>query len=240
VADAGARPEETVRLTLPIRDVVRVTPRTVLLRLSLGSHAFPFAAGQAVLAGLPGQPARKPYALALAPSLAADLGILELLVQVDASSPEPHLEDLTSGDLLEVEGPFGARTWPTETTALLLVAGGTGIAPLRSILWEALLATTPPRITLVYSARSEEEFAFVEELSALAGAGRIDLHLTVTRPAAGGGTWRRGRVDQGLLAEALPSPDASCYVCGPEPFVHDVSQALETIGVPPSRIAREV
>jgi uncharacterized protein len=228
-----------VRLTLPVRDVVRVTPRTVLLRLALGDEAFPFEAGQAVMAGLAGRPARKPYALACAPTLAARLRMLELLVQVDPAAPEPHLEDITAGAFLEIEGPFGSVTLPPAAAdaPLLLVAGGTGIAPLRSMLWEALLRTPAAAVTLIYSARTRDDLAFGEELSALEEAGRLQLHLTTTREPGGEGP--HGRVDAEFLRRTLPSPDARCYVCGPDAFMREITDALISLSVPPGRIARD-
>lgn len=215
---------------------MRVTPRTVLLRLLLEGASFPFLAGQAVVAGVPGHPARKPYAIACAPTLAARLGILELLVQVDPLSPEPHLEEITAGSWLEIDGPFGESTLAPGVSALLLVAGGTGIAPLRAILWEALLRPEPPAITLVYSARTGEDLAFVEELAALAGAGRIALHLTTTRESGPAG--HHGRIDAAWLAGVLPSPGVHGHVCGPDLFVRDVTAMLEALGVPRARLAQ--
>jgi NAD(P)H-flavin reductase len=228
-----------VRLTLNVREVVRVTPRAVLLRLDLTGARFPFEAGQAVMAGLTGRDARKPYAIACAPSLAARLQMLELLARVDPSSPEPHLEDVAAGSALDVEGPFGSVTLPpaSDRAPLLLVAGGTGIAPLRSMLWEALLRAPAVPVTLAYSARTREDLAFAEELSALEEAGRLRLVLTTTRDAAAGG--RHGRIDAALLAQWLPGPGARCYVCGPDEFVRDITDVLVSLSVPSHRIARD-
>ncbi len=225
-----------MRLTLQVREVVRVTPRTVLLRLDTAGRAFPFDAGQAVTAGLADRPARKPYAIACAPTLAARLQMIELLVQVDPLSPEPHLEEVVAGSVLEVEGPFGSVTLPPAPGAapLLFVAGGTGIAPLRAMLWEALLRTPAASTTLVYSARTHDDLAFAEEFSALQEAGRLHLHLTTTRDAVAPGA--RGRIDRALLRRALPAPDAFCFVCGPDGFVRDMSAALASLGVPPGRL----
>lgn len=227
-------------LTVHVREVVAVTPRARLLRLDLGEQAFSFAAGQAVLAGPAGQPARKPYAIACAPSLARRLSLLELLVQIDPESPAPHLEDATAGAALEIEGPFGAFTLRPPRGPLLFVAGGTGIAPLRAMLWEALIGARPggppPRMALVYSARSRDDLAFAEELAALAEAGRLDLHLTTTRDHGAPAGHRQGRIDAALLRQALPSPIAECYVCGPEPFVREVAEGLIGLGLAPGHI----
>lgn len=220
--------------TLTVREIVHATPRTRLLRLDLGPEGFPFRAGQAVMAGLHGSPLRKPYSIASAPREALRNGCIDLLVQVDdAGGPDPHLELAAPGVGVDIEGPFGhfalPRTGPG--ASLLLVAGGTGIAPLRSMLVDALDQPSPPRVGVVYSARAVDELAYRDELEALAAAGRITLRMTVTREENEAWPGRRGRIDQALLAEVLPSRDASCLVCGPPALVNDIRACLRGLGI---------
>lgn len=212
-----------------------------MLRLDLGGSAFRFAAGQAVMAGLHGSPLRKPYSIASSPAEATRDGSIELLVQVDDSGgPDPHLELATHGTALDIGGPFGSFTLPplAAGTRVLFVAGGTGIAPLRSMLMEALAGTPPPRAHLIYSARVVDELAYRDELEQLARAGRIGLTLTVTREQ---GPWpgRRGRIDRTLLAAAVAEPDTWCLVCGPPALVANVRSTLAELGVPEARIGVE-
>jgi glycine betaine catabolism B len=226
--------------TLPVREVRRATPRTRLLRLDTGATGFHFAAGQAVMAGLHDSPLRKPYSIASAPLEAARQGYIELLVQVDDSGgPDPHLELATHGTPLDLEGPFGGFTLPPleRGAHVVLVAGGTGIAPLRSMLVQALQHDAPVA-HVVYSARTVDELAYREELEALARDGRIGLTLTVTRET---GPWagRRGRIDRDLLARVVAEPDTQCLVCGPRPLVSDVRAALADLHVPADRVGVE-
>lgn len=223
-------------------EVVRATPRTRIIRLALGGHAFPFLAGQAVVAGLPGSTMRKPYSIACSPAQAVSSGSLELLVQIDGSdSADRHFENVAPGTAIDVSGPIGSFVLPNPIPErdLLFVAGGTGIAPLRSMWWDAFERGLADRVTVVYSARSPEEFAYERELQGLADQGRIAVHLTVTRetPSAWGGL--RGRIDGRLLAAALPAPDAHCFVCGPPAFVADATELLREAGVKESRILSE-
>jgi ferredoxin-NADP reductase len=82
--------------------------------------------------------------------------------------------------------------------------------------------------------------AFRTELAALASAGRIRGFFTVTREDAGRSwTGRKGRIDEDLLREALPSPDARCLVCGPQQMVADVRALLLRLGVGQERILTE-
>jgi NAD(P)H-flavin reductase len=213
--------------------VRQATPRTRLIGLDVTAVAFAFTAGQAVMVGLHGSPLRKPYSIASAPWETARTGILHLLAQVeDTGAPDPHLELAAPGTLLDLEGPFGSFGLPTEVgdTPLLFVAGGTGIAPLRSILFDRLARASVPRISVVYSARALQEFAFKSELDALSAAGRIQLWLTVSRPAEDWGG-RRGRIDTSLLREAVSSVATICLVCGPPGLVSDATSQLRSLGV---------
>src|SRR5579872_5653882 len=160
-------------ITLVVRDVQPATPRANLVHVELGNHAFEYTAGQAVLIAPHGQQPRWPYSIASAPEDAKRSGIIDLLVGLDPvangaqGAPAP-----AAGDSIEVEGPFGSFTFPEEPIErrFLFIAGGTGIAPLRSMLRHAL-GMPHDRIGLFYSARAADEFAFGEEFRALAAAG---------------------------------------------------------------------
>lgn len=203
---------------------------------------FTFRAGQAVFAGLSGADTRAPYSIASPPALAT-AGTLELLVTADGAFGQAGLDPATvAGATLDIDGPLGAFGVPDDAAAapLLLVAGGTGIAPLRSVIFDRLGTPGHPPATLVYSVRTPDEFAFVEEFQALAASGRLRLHLTVTRDdGPSGQAARSGRVDAALLRAALPGPEAVCLVCGPSGFVQTVAATLTELGVPAGRIVVE-
>ena len=227
-------------ITVPVRQVAPATPRTRIISLDFSSKAFPFSAGQAVMLGLHDSPLRKPYSIASAPWEFDKTGQLQVLAQVDETgTPDPHLELAASGTLLDLDGPCGSFALPEHTPdGLLFVAGGTGIAPLRSMLIERLSRPASIPISLVYSARSPEEFAFRPELDALRAAGRLGAHFTVTRDQA---SWpgRRGRIDESLLRDALPSRSSHCLICGPQPLVAETQLLLRNMGVAEERILTE-
>ncbi|MEP6782442.1 MAG: FAD-dependent oxidoreductase, partial [Acidobacteriota bacterium] len=193
------------------------------------------------MVGIHQSPLRKPYSIASAPWEAEKTGVLQLLAQVDdTGAPDPHLELAAPGTLIDVDGPFGTFGLPAEfdEVPLLFVAGGTGIAPLRSMLMQRLSRPRVPLIAVVYSARLPEEFGYRSELDAMQLAGRIRLFLTVSRTE---GVWegRRGRIDGTLLKTALPSNDACCLICGPPQLVSDARAQLLGLGVTDLRILVE-
>ena len=95
------------------------------------------------------------------------------------------------------------------------------------------------RMSLVYSARAVDEFAFGDELEGLRLTGRLTLHCTVTRDDAPAWPGRTGRVDDPLLAAAWPGGGAWALVCGPGPFVNGVTAALGRLGIDPARVVVE-
>lgn len=229
-------------LILTARHVERATPRTRIIRLALDEQPFSFLAGHAVMAGLPVGSVRKPYSIASSPAQTAREGALELLVQIEETdAADPHLERVTPGTAVEITGPFGSFVLPhaIPERQLFFLAGGTGIAPLRSMMWDAFERDLADHIAVVYSARSPEEFAYESELRSLAVAGRIELHLTVTRDAVPAWGGLRGRVDRQLVASVLRQPTAHCFVCGPPALVADATDLLRDLGVDEHRILTE-
>lgn len=218
-------------VALRVGRAVAATPRARLLALDLGARSLPFAAGQAVIVRRPGGTTRKPYSIANSPEDAA-AGPLEILVKRGA------LGGARRGTILEVDGPHGRFRFPRRVSErhVLFVAGGTGIAPIRSMLRHALASGYDGRLTLLYSARSDRDFAFLPEFRRLARAGRLRLGLTASRRTARG--WRdgRGRLDLERLRPLVSSAATLCFVCGPPAFVRAAVSLLRRLGVAPRRI----
>jgi ferredoxin-NADP reductase len=228
-------------LTATIDGAVPATPRAALVRMTLDGE-FPFSAGQAVVIGAQGQPMRRPYSIAIGPAEAARDRALEFLIGLAADgSAGPHLPDLGPGVRVDIEGPLGTFVFPDEPAErhFLFVAGGSGIAPLRAMWHQAIAGHPEWRIAVVYSARTPEEFAFDDELQALAAAGRLTYRRTATRHSGGAWDGGYGRLSRAMLEEAVISPETLCFVCGPEALVHDVPGMLRDIGLPLERIRVE-
>jgi NAD(P)H-flavin reductase len=229
-------------ITVPVGEIVAVTPRTRLVLIDLQGRAFEFHSGQAIRLGPAGSLTRRPYSIACSPKRVAKTGRLELLVALEGSTLGPALNDAKSGTLVDIEGPFGTFTFPSrfDQRYVLFVAGGAGIAPLRAMLDDALQQDPAPEVSVVYSARSADEFAFIEELRALARAERITLYETVTRDPRSSWEGGRGRVGRLHLEAALRVPgETLCFVCGPRPMVDESVRTLELLGVPPDLIRTE-
>jgi ferredoxin-NADP reductase len=179
-----------------------------------------------------GYQAERSYSIASGP----DDGKLELTVElIEDGEVSPYLVgELHHGDTFELRGPIGGWfAWdPTEGGPLLLVGGGSGVVPFRSML-RARPADVPAR--LIYSARTLEDVIYRDELEALGD----DVVLTLTREQRDG--IRSGRVDADLLREAgfAPAQEPRIFVCGPTPFVETVASELVDLGHPPERVKTE-
>ena len=216
------------------------TPTTRIVRVALEGAPFTYRAGQAVsIAVQPDEPAT-PYSMASAPAETAVTGYLEFLVKVDGSNRfGARVSSLEPGIPLLLSQPIGRFTLPASAPdhPLLFIAGGTGIAPLRSMLVELVNSGRRAGMALVYSARRPEEFAYLDELRALDDAGTLQLTLTLTGDAQ---EWRhaRGRAGDRHLA-ALATRDTMAFICGPPSMVTDIPEALVRLGVPRGQIRTE-
>jgi NAD(P)H-flavin reductase len=213
----------------------RETPTSRRIRLALESESFSYSAGQAATLSVGGEPT--PYSIASAPVETARQGWLEFLIKIDGSTRfGSGVERLAPETNIDVQGPIGRFTMgdARRETPLLFVAGGTGIAPLRSMMIQALDEGHAAPISLVYSARRPDEFAFVPELKALEDRGRLSMSLTVTGPADDW-AYARGRAGALHLAEHI-RPGIVAFVCGPPAMVTEVPAVLESLGVSRNRI----
>jgi ferredoxin-NADP reductase len=214
------------------------TPTTRKIRVALGRSTFHYRAGQAASLSAGGAPT--PYSIASSPSESARHGWLEFLVKVDGSSRFGAVVDsLEPGAPLDLTGPAGGFTLDRADgqPPILFIAGGTGIAPMRSMIREAIESRPAERLALVYSSRTPEEFAYLKELREIADTGRLKLTLTLTG-AAEDWTHSRGRTGMAHLAE-LVEPGTTAFICGPPAMVADLPIALASLGVTRDRIVTE-
>jgi ferredoxin-NADP reductase len=187
-----------------------------------------------------GYQAQRSYSIASAP----DGTRVELtVVRIDDGEVSPYLAgELRPGDQIELRGPVGGYfVWePSQDGPLLLVAGGSGIAPLMAMIRLRASAGSDTDTRLIFSSRVWEDIIYRDELERLNGNGLTVAHtLTSSQPAGWMGYARR--VDADMLAEVGPSPAERprVYICGPTPFVEAVAEALVHLGHEPQGIKTE-
>jgi ferredoxin-NADP reductase len=154
------------------------------------------------------------------------------------------LNSLPLGSELLLQGPFGWMTLPRNSTRpAVLLAGGIGITPFRSLVWNAAESLSPRRILLFYSVRVPEEAAFLEELQEMEQFNRrYKLICTVTQPERTRTLWRgeTGRISIQLLSKWIPDLSVPIYyIAGPPAMVNGVRQILIGAGVADEDIRAE-
>jgi ferredoxin-NADP reductase len=188
-----------------------------------------------------GYQAERSYSIASAPE---DDHLVLTVERIEDGEVSPYLADeLRPGDELELRGPIGGYfVWEHELGGpLLLLAGGSGIVPLRAMLRHhaATKSTVPAR--LLYSARRLPDVIYHEELLRFDGQDGVAVHFTLTREQPEGWSGYRGRIDRALLEDVAWSASERplVYICGPTPFVETAASTLVALGHEPGRIKTE-
>jgi ferredoxin-NADP reductase len=235
------------RLLWRIGEVVETqpeTPRTRRLFLEVPGWEG-HKAGQHVdvrLTAEHGYQAQKSYSIASAPE---DRRLTLVVERLEDGEVSPYLTDvLQAGDGLELRGPIGGWfTWEArEGGPLLLVAGGSGIAPLMAMVRHRAAAQSDASCRLLYSSRSREDAIYAEELDRLAVEdGTLEVFHTLTRSQPPGWRGYSRRIDREMLEEVgWPSEERPLvFVCGPTPLVETVATVLVELGHNPARVKTE-
>jgi ferredoxin-NADP reductase len=227
-----------------VLEVVPETPRTNSLFLEVSGWEG-HKAGQHVdvrLTAEDGYQAQRSYSIASAPE---DERLMLTVDRLDDGEVSPYLTDvLVAGDKLEFRGPIGGYfTWEVQDGGpLLLVGGGSGVAPLMAMIRHRAAAGSGVPVRLLYSSRSYEEIIYREELENLAARdGSLEVIHTLTRSRPEGWSGYARRIDAEVLREVAWSPDerALAFVCGPTSFVEGVADALVSLGHDPARVKTE-
>jgi ferredoxin-NADP reductase len=185
-----------------------------------------------------GYQAQRSYSIASGPEDEA----LEITVErIDDGEVSPYLTEVVdAGDRLELRGPIGGYfTWRADRDGpLLMVAGGSGVVPMRSMLRHRAAAGRDASATLLLSAQRLEDVIYRDELEEARDAG-VDVRIALTRDAPPGWDGYSRRIDREMLAELDPSPSARVYVCGPTGFVESAADLLVGLGYPAASVHTE-
>lgn len=227
-----------------VAEILFETPEARSLRLDLPTWPGHLA-GQHVdvrLTAEDGYQAVRSYSVASAP----EERLVEVTVErLDQGEVSPFLvEEVRVGDRLEFRGPIGGYfTWRVEDGGpLMLIAGGSGIVPLMSMLRhrEARHSAVPAR--LLYSVRTPAGIFYRGDLNALSAPGTgLTATYTFTRISPPGWTGYARRIDPAMLGETAFAPGERplIYVCGSTGFVESVATLLVRQGHPAERVKTE-
>jgi len=219
------------RLENPIRDgvaaVEAVEPLThditrLLLRVREPAD-FCFLPGQYVDLWVPGaEDARRSFSLANLPGE----GLMELMIK---RYPGGRLSGMLDGQIkagqeISFTGPYGAFHLRRSDRPILMIAGGSGMAPILSVLRQLAEEGCERPVRFFYGARAERDLFHLDEIEAL-GSRLADFRFTPVLSDGGGGRFVHEAVDE-FLEQTNSFAQADVYMCGPPPMLEAAEPML--------------
>lgn len=180
--------------------------------------------------------AKAAYSIASAPSFGTHR--IELGIKREGDFTK-RLAALHVGDTVELQGPWGVFTLKPEYKRHVLIAGGIGVTPFVSMIREGVV--NGEEIMLLYSCRTPEEAAYLDELQKLMNTHpHLKVLCTCTRESPAAWNGERGRIGAEVLAREIPEVDGTeCLLCGPDAFMKAVREALLAQGFDPKCVRQE-
>lgn len=234
----AAAPKSFVQV--PVIAVFDETPTIKTIRVAR-PDGFEFEAGQFITVRMrvDGKDYARCYSISSAPHVR---GYLEISVRRQGVVSNALHATVRSGAQLSVKAPAGAFRYPAgDDRPIVLLAGGIGITPLMSMLRHAVAVEPTRPVTLIYSARTPQDFAFKDELSTAANRHpQLSVYLAVSSGSTHPSVYS-GRIDESLLRTTVPNLVHSiAFVCGPREMIEGLKTLLAALGVPSGQIRHEV
>lgn len=214
---------------------IKRTPASVSYRFNKPED-LNFTAGQYMLVDL-GNKLVHPLTISSCPE---ETGFIEFTKRTSDSPYCHRLKSLKKGETINIKGPSGKFSCDDSIDTIVMIAGGIGITPIRSILTslekkqEKLCA-----ITLIYGNLNREDIAFRDELENLKLADYRLVH--VLSDTTGMENAYQGFITADILAKEVgKSTNAHYMVSGPPVMVEAIKKALAALNVPEEQIRTDV
>jgi benzoate/toluate 1,2-dioxygenase reductase subunit len=202
----------------------------IVLELDVDATAPVFLPGQYVNIDVPGSGQHRSYSFSSAPG---ESKISFLIKKIPGGVMSTWLESAQAGNKVELTGPLGSFYLRAVERPLLLLAGGTGLAPFLSMLEVLARANSQQKVHLIYGVTRDLDLVQVDAIDAYVAKLPNFTYSTVvaetdsTHP-------RKGWVTQHMPAEAVNDGNVDVYLCGPPPMVDAVRKHFDDNGVKPN------
>ncbi|KLI99261.1 benzoate 1,2-dioxygenase electron transfer component BenC [Luteimonas sp. FCS-9] len=213
--------------------VARIEPHNdaaIVLELAVDGDAPAFLPGQYVNIGVPGSGEQRAYSFSSAPG---ESTLSFLIKRVPGGLMSGWLDKAVPGTRVELAGPLGSFYLRQVRRPILMLAGGTGLAPFLSMLETLARAGSTQPVHLVYGVTRDLDLVLVDQVEAYTARLPNFSYCTVVADAASCHP-RKGWVTQHMTPEALNAGDVDVYLCGPPPMVDAVRGHFDAIGVQPA------
>jgi benzoate/toluate 1,2-dioxygenase reductase subunit len=228
----------TIPFTAKIQRLTWVTDSVVQLDLKVPKAVrLRFMAGQYCRIKIPGTEVWRSFSMA---SGEHEQGRLSFLVRVlPSGAMSDYLRDeARPGAMLEVEGPIGGFVLEPSSRPHLLIAGGTGLAPMLSMLDKIRLVRPTPPVLLIFGCVREAELFLQDELEARQSfMPTLTLRIALVEPGDARGVVKGNPVEVLRAADVLP--DSIAYLCGPPGMISAAEARLVEFGVSPHDVRTE-
>ncbi len=221
------------QFTATVTGLERLSATTIQLSISIPNRAdLVYLPGQYVNVSVPGTDATRSYSFSTGPHEDG----LSFLIKITPGGvmSEYLLERAAIGDELTFTGPHGSFFLRDSDRPLLLLAGGTGLAPVLSILRKLQQDASTRPTHLIYGVSTDEDLVAIDQIEAVAsGLANFTWDHCVADPRSA--ARNTGYVTGILHPDHLHGGDAAIYLCGPPPMVeavrsHVVEAGLEVTG----------
>jgi ferredoxin-NADP reductase len=214
-----------------IKNIAQATPTIRTLHIEPQGE-FTFKAGQWIdfYADIAGERKVAGYSMTSSP---LTHGYFDLAIKrVGENLVTKHIHsEAWEGEVVHVDGGNGEMFYEAGAAKnVIMLAGGIGISPHMSI-FRYIAEGDTASATLIYSASSPAELIFRDEIEATTRHNpRMKALLTVTDETD---DWKGhvGKIDAALIREAGVDPEALYYICGPPAMIHELVDALRTLGI---------
>ncbi|MBB5159798.1 benzoate 1,2-dioxygenase electron transfer component BenC [Saccharopolyspora phatthalungensis] len=220
-----------------IIELQRLSASTAALTVELDDRdQLAFLPGQYVNVTVPGTEATRSYSFRTGP---AEKAVSFLVRITEGGAMSDYLGDRAEvGDRLEFAGPLGSFFLRDLIRPVLMLAGGTGLAPLLSMLERLTDAEVTHPVHLIYGVSSDTDLVELDKLSAYAEAiPRFSFDYCVADETSSAPN--KGYVTGLLTPEVLHGGEVDVYLCGPPPMVEAVRGHLRESGLNPANFYTE-
>lgn len=213
--------------------VVQITPHNdaaIVLELEVDGVSPVFLPGQYVNIDVPGSGLHRSYSFSSAPG---DRRIAFLIKKIPGGVMSSWLAQAQTGEKLDIIGPMGSFYLRDVRRPLLMLAGGTGLAPFLSMLEALARENSQQQIHLIYGVTRDLDLVLVDQIEAYTKRLANFTYSTVVAEESSSHP-RKGWVTQHMPAEMLHGGDVDVYLCGPPPMVDAVRNHFDESGVVPN------
>jgi NAD(P)H-flavin reductase len=223
-------------LRYKITMVKKVSDGVKMFRMDPLDEKLSFKSGQFVMMSLLDKEGRviekRPYSIACA----TNSPYLEFCIKIVGGKFTSMLDNVLKGEIVGIDGPFGVMTYEGEKCAF--ACGGTGIAPVISMVRDVASKKLKGEYFVFYSAQYEKLLVHREELEKIAAANpNIKVVFTITREEPKGWKGKCGHLDEKIFREFIDKPkDFNWYLCGPLAMTSALKECILKMGTDPKKV----